>query len=67
MYINIHVPSFHIRLYSVPEVEFEFLAPARLICRADLPGGGVDVDIILGQKVIFLISKDRPSPRGILP
>ena len=38
-------------MYSIPDVEFEFCVPALLICRADLPGGGVDIDIILGQKV----------------
>jgi len=40
-----------IMMYSIPDVEFEFCVPALLICRADLPGGGVDIDIILGQKV----------------
>lgn len=40
-----------IMLNSLDHTEIEVCAPALLICRADLPGGGVDVDIILGQKV----------------
>jgi hypothetical protein len=38
-------------MYSIPDVQFEFCVPSQLICRTDLPGGGVDVDIILGQEV----------------
>jgi hypothetical protein len=32
-------------------VEFELCAPALLVCRTDLPGEGVGVDVILGQRV----------------
>ena len=38
-------------IYRMPNVEFEICASAKLMCRADLPGRGVDVDVILGQNV----------------
>lgn len=48
--------SYSIIMHNVPDVEFEVVAPAQLICRADLPGGGVDVNIILGQKGLSIVN-----------
>ena len=45
-----------ILMSSIPDVEFEFFAPAHLICREDLPGGGVECGYYFGTKYPSLVN-----------